>query len=121
MTIEFLGSLYTGSKFSSKYSFSDKDTTEENLIYSLAGFTTTITINIVDLDDQLTVAQTNATLSGTGLDLTSGARIRYAQRRLDMLSYSPSANPTFNVPNLTEFFNSGMPLGSVTFDLLRTV
>lgn len=84
-------------------------------------FDQTITITTLDIDDQITVAQTGATIAGTNLIFADAARVRYSNIRLSMQAYSPSASPTFNVPNLTEFFNSGMPLGSVTFDLLRTV
>lgn len=96
--------IFNGTSWSSEYTF------EVN---------PTISITTADIDNQITVAQTAATLSGTNLILADAARVRYGTTRLDMQSYSASATPTFNVPTLTDFFNSGMPLGSVTFELLR--
>jgi hypothetical protein len=98
--------IFNGTSWSSEYTF------EVN---------PTISITTADIDDQITVAQTAATLSGTNLILADAARVRYGTARLDMQSYSPAASPTFNVPTLTDFFNSGMPLGSVTFELLRAL
>ena len=79
----------------------------------------TITITTVDIDNQITVAQTAANVVGTNLILGDAARVRYGSVYLNMQSYAEGTTPTYNVPNLTEFLSSGMPLGSVTFDLLR--
>lgn len=45
MSDDWLNNLYTGSKLGAKYSFSDKDTSEEGLINSLLGFTNSYILN----------------------------------------------------------------------------
>lgn len=79
----------------------------------------TISITTVDGDNQITAAQTGATLTGTNLILADAARVRYTTSRLDMQSYVAATSPTYTVPTLADFYSSGMPLGSVTFELLR--
>lgn len=118
----WLSTVYQGSKLGPTYLISDTDTTETTLLYSILGLESPAVapvITTVDVDDQIIVEQIGATVTGTNLITADGARVRYNSVILNMQSYSASASPTFNVPNLTEFFSSGMPLGTATFELLR--
>lgn len=114
----FLSKRYTGSIFGPLYTFTDKDATDATIIrnWSISGIPQ---ITSVDFDDAITVGQTSASLSGVDLDVTVGVRIKYGSVRLDMQNYIPATTPTFNVPSLTEFFSSGVPLGTVTFEILK--
>lgn len=114
----FLSKRYAGSTFGPLYTFTDKDATDAIIFqnWSISGIPQ---ITSVDLDDAITVGQTSAQMSGSDLDVTFGARIRYGSVRLDMQNYISATTPTFNVPSLTEFFSSGVPLGTVTFEILK--
>lgn len=114
----FLSKRYAGSTFGPLYTFTDKDATDATIIrnWSISGIPQ---IASVDFDDAITVGQTSASVSGADLDVTLSARIRYGSVRVDMQNYIPATTPTFNVPSLSEFFSSGMPLGTVTFEILK--
>lgn len=75
---------------------------------------------IVDIDNQIYVGQQVAILNGADLENSNSVRIRYNNIILNMESYSPAISPTFNVPPLIDFFSSGMPLGTVKFEILRS-
>lgn len=79
-----------------------------------------IVVTSVDGDDIFLVAQTGVTVSGAGLDVATGARVRVGSYTLNMENYAAGSSPTFNAPSLATVLSSGVPLGSVTLDLLRT-
>lgn len=76
-------------------------------------------INTVDIDNIILAEQTQAILTGKNMAITNSARVRYGTKTLEMQNYMPAFTATFNVPPLTDFFSSGMPLGPVIFDVLR--
>jgi len=80
-----------------------------------------VTILTVDIDDQIIVGQTSANLTGTNVEIADFARVRYGSTILSMSNYTSGTTPTFNVPDLTTFFSSGMPLGTVSFEILKAV
>lgn len=80
------------------------------------------TITSVDGDDIFLVAQTGVTVTGSNLTLANyGARVRSGSYLLSMENYTSGASPTFDAPSLATVLVSGMPLGSVTLELLRSV
>lgn len=76
---------------------------------------------VVDGDDIFLVGQVGVTVVGSDLSNANGARVRVGSYTLNMESYAPGSSPTFNAPSLATVLSSGMPLGSVTLDLLRSV
>lgn len=87
--------------------------------YSEESLVNDYSINKVDTDNIILAEQTQAILTGKNMAITNSARVRYGTKILEMQNYTPAFTATFNVPPLTDFFSSGMPLGSVTFDVLK--
>jgi hypothetical protein len=75
----------------------------------------------VDGDNTISPAQAGVVVSGTGLSLGTSARIRYGTNTLTMNSFSPGVSPIFTVPSFSPYLSSGMPFGTVNFDILRAV
>lgn len=87
--------------------------------YSEESLVNDYSINTVDIDNIILAEQTQAILTGKNMAITNSARVRYGTKTLEMQNYTPAFTATFNVPPLTDFFSSGMPLGPVTFDVLK--
>jgi hypothetical protein len=87
--------------------------------YSEESLVNDYSINTVDIDNIILAEQTQAILTGKNMAITNSARVRYGTKTLEMQNYMPAFTATFNVPPLTDFFSSGMPLGPVTFDVLK--
>lgn len=92
------------------------------LIFSATQSSGAVSITSVDTDDIFLVAQVGVTVVGDNLSAANyGARVRVGNYILNMENYASGASPTFNAPSLANVLSSGMPLGSVTLDLLRSV
>jgi len=94
--------------------------------YSFGAWSNELTGNVdqiinVDGDDSISPSQAAVAVSGYNLNNGTSARIRKSSYTLNMQTYSPSVSPTFTIPNLSTFLSSGMPLGTVSFDIMRAV
>lgn len=75
----------------------------------------------VDGDDSIYPGQIGVVISGSSLNSGISSRIRYNTQILNMEAYNAGSSPTFNVPDLATFFSSGIPFGTVSFEILRAV
>lgn len=76
-------------------------------------------VSLVDGDNIVTAGQSNVALTGTSLSGIDGIQLRQGNAILNATNYTPGANPTFTLPDLSSIFSSGIKFGSVQLDIME--